>query len=103
MEDGLSGCEAIVLECNHDPDMLMTGPYPADLKRRIASRRGHLSNPECAAFATRLAACGMKRLLLAHLSETNNLPDLAFGEVQAALADTDVQIAVASPDAVVEL
>ena len=103
VEDGLSGCEAIVLECNHDPDMLMTGPYPADLKRRIASRRGHLSNPECAAFATRLAACGMKRLLLAHLSETNNLPDLAFGEVQAALADTDVQIAVASPDAVVEL
>lgn len=103
VETALSGCEAIVLECNHDPEMLLTGPYPADLKRRIASRKGHLSNPDCAAFASRLASCGMKRLLLAHLSETNNLPELAFGEVKAALADTNVHITVASPDAVVEL
>ncbi len=103
VEEGLCGCEAVVLECNHDPEMLMTGPYPYDLKRRIASRRGHLSNPDCAVFSARLAANGMKRLLLAHLSETNNLPDLAYGEVSAALAGTGVHIAVASPTDVVEL
>ena len=103
VEQGLLGCEGVVLECNHDPQMLMTGPYPYDLKRRIASRRGHLSNPDCAAFCVRLAAAGMKRLLLAHLSETNNLPELALGEVSAALAGTGVQIAAADPLHITEL
>ncbi|MBE6690226.1 MAG: MBL fold metallo-hydrolase [Ruminococcaceae bacterium] len=103
VEEALCGCEAVVLECNHDGDMLATGPYPFDLKRRIASRNGHLSNADCADFATRLAAKGTKRILLAHLSETNNLPELARGEVEAALAGTGVQISVASPTEIVEL
>lgn len=103
VEEALLGCEAVVLECNHDTEMLMTGPYPYDLKRRVASRQGHLSNIDCAAFSVRLAAGGMKRLLLAHLSETNNLPDLALGEVRAALAGTSVQIGAASPTDIVEL
>lgn len=103
VEQGLMGCEAVVLECNHDEEMLKTGPYPYDLKRRIASRRGHLSNTDCAAFSIRLAANGMKRLLLAHLSETNNLPELALGEVRAALAGTSVHIAAASPTDITEL
>ena len=103
VEQGLLGCEGVVLECNHDTDMLMTGPYPYDLKRRVASRRGHLSNTDCAVFSTRLAANGMKRLLLAHLSETNNLPDLALCEVKAALAGTGVHIAAASPTEITEL
>ena len=103
VEQGLLGCEAVVLECNHDEEMLKTGPYPYDLKRRIASRRGHLSNTDCASFSIRLAASGMQRLLLAHLSEINNLPDLALGEVRAALAGTSVCIAAASPTDVTEL
>ena len=103
VETGLCGCEAVVLECNHDEEMLMEGPYPYDLKRRIASRNGHLSNHDCAAFATRLAATGMRRLLLAHLSEINNLPDLALGEVSTALAGTGVQVAAAAPDHITEL
>ena len=103
VEQGLYGCEGVVLECNHDEEMLMTGPYPYDLKRRVASRRGHLSNADCAVFSTRLAANGMKRLLLAHLSETNNLPDLALCEVRAALAGTGVHIAAASPTEITEL
>lgn len=103
VEEGLMGCEAVILECNHDEEMLKTGPYPADLKRRIASRRGHLSNTDCASFSIRLAANGMKRLLLAHLSETNNLPELALGEVRAALAGTSVHIAAASPIDITEL
>lgn len=103
VEAGLLGCEAVVLECNHDEEMLMAGPYPRELKRRIAARNGHLSNVDCAMFAVKLAQSGMRRLLLAHLSETNNLPELALGEVRAALAGTSVHIKAAAPDAVVEL
>ena len=103
VEAGLCGCESVVLECNHDPEMLQDGPYPFDLKRRIASRHGHLSNGDCAAFCARLAATGTKRLLLAHLSETNNLPELALCEVKAALAGYGVHVAVAAPDHITEL
>ena len=103
VEAGLCGCEAVVLECNHDEQMLMEGPYPYDLKRRIASPKGHLSNHDCAVFATRLATNGMKRLLLAHLSEINNLPDLALCEVRSALAGTGVHIEAAAPDYITEL
>ena len=103
VENALLGCEAVVLECNHDEEMLMTGPYPFDLKRRIASRHGHLSNPDCAAFSARLAAAGMKRLLLAHLSEVNNLPELALGEVNAALGGCGVRVSAADPLHITEL
>ena len=103
VEQALTGCEGVVLESNHDEEMLMTGPYPYYLKKRIASRHGHLSNHDCAVFATRLAANGMKRLLLAHLSETNNLPELALNESRAALAGTAVHIAAASPTEITEL
>lgn len=103
VEAGLTGCEAVVIECNHDEDMLWDGPYPAELKRRIAARYGHLSNAACAALAAKLAACGTRRLLLAHLSETNNLPELALGEVCAALAGTDVTVRAASPTDITEL
>lgn len=103
VENGLCGCEAVVLECNHDEEMLMEGPYPYDLKHRIASVKGHLSNRDCAAFATRLATKGLKRLLLAHLSEINNLPALALGEVRSALAGTGVHVEAAAPDHITEL
>ena len=103
VEEALLGCEAVVLESNHDEEMLMTGPYPYYLKKRIASRRGHLSNRECAVFSARLAANGMKRLLLAHLSETNNDEELALGECRAALAGMAVSIRAASPTDIVEL
>jgi phosphoribosyl 1,2-cyclic phosphodiesterase len=95
--DGLMGCEAVVLECNHDIDMLKEGPYPYPLKQRILSRRGHLSNTDCATLAVRLAEHGTKHILLAHLSETNNTPDTAFDEVFGALAGSGVTVAVADP------
>ena len=103
VEAALTGCEAVVIECNHDEEMLLTGPYPADLKRRIASRYGHLSNRECAALCARLAAGGTKRFLLAHLSEINNEKDLALGEVTAALAGTSARVAAADPFITTEL
>lgn len=95
--EGLMGCEAVVLECNHDIDMLMEGPYPYILKQRILSRRGHLSNPDCAALAVKLSESGTKHLLLAHLSETNNTPGAAYDEVFGALVGSGVHVEIASP------
>lgn len=94
---GLFGCETVVLESNHDPKMLLTGKYPYDLKVRIRGRGGHLSNPESAELSAYLAEHGLKRLILAHLSEENNRPELAYDEHFAALAGTGVEIAVSAP------
>ena len=96
--NALTGCEAVVLECNHDPDMLREGPYPYYLKTRIASRFGHLSNGDCARFAAYLAEKGTQSFLLAHLSRENNTPDRALKTVRAAVPDSTVSIKVASPD-----
>lgn len=94
---GLLGCEAVVLESNHDEEMLKNGLYPYDLKVRILSRKGHLSNRDCADFACELYEHGTRHLLLAHLSEHNNVPDIAYDETNAALAGLPVHLMVASP------
>ena len=103
VRNGLMGCESVVLESNHDPEMLWGGPYPYDLKERIASRWGHLSNPDCAEFAAELTANGSKNILLAHLSQENNDPQLAYNEVLMAIADPSVNLRTAAPDAVTVL
>ena len=92
----LSGCESIVIECNHDETMLMEGPYPYDLKIRIKSKKGHLSNKDCAEFVSDLCFIGTKNILLAHLSEENNDPDLAFDEVWSAISDESINLKIAS-------
>ena len=94
----LEGCEAVVIESNHDEDMLKRGPYPYDLKKRILSNRGHLSNRASAAFGAYLASKGTRAFLLAHLSEENNTPEVALDEFISAIADPSVSVAVASPD-----
>lgn len=96
MKSALAGCESVVLECNHDLKMLMDGPYPYDLKLRIKSNKGHLSNADCASFASDLCLAGTKNILLAHLSEENNEPSLAFDEVFSAIGDESVNLKVAS-------
>jgi phosphoribosyl 1,2-cyclic phosphodiesterase len=83
----MSGAEAVVLEANHDPDWLRRGPYSASLKRRISSQRGHLSNRQAAEAAVALAPHGLKDLILAHLSKTNNSPTRACGTVSGALRE----------------
>ena len=83
----LRGADAVVLEANHDPDWLRRGPYSADLKRRVASRNGHLSNHQAAEAALALAPHGLKDLVLAHLSKTNNTPARACGTVRKALRE----------------
>lgn len=100
VEKGLTGCEAVVLESNHDENMLLDGPYPYDLKLRIRSRRGHLSNRDAAAFASFLAENGTEHFLLAHLSKENNMPVLAYEETFSALADEHLTLRVADPDGV---
>lgn len=99
----LSGCESVVIEANHDEVMLMEGPYPYDLKLRIRSNRGHLSNRACAELASELALIGTKNILLAHLSEENNEPSIAYDEVWSAIADEGVNLKVASQYEAVKL
>ena len=103
VREGLCGCEAVVLESNHDEQMLMDGPYPYDLKLRIRSNRGHLSNADSASLAADLAAHGTRAFLLAHLSEENNDPALALDEALSAISDPSVAVLVASPDRPTEL
>jgi phosphoribosyl 1,2-cyclic phosphodiesterase len=83
----MRGAEAVVLEANHDPDWLRSGPYSARLKRRISSSNGHLSNRQAARAALALAPHGLKDLVLAHLSKTNNSPARACGTVHRTLRE----------------
>ena len=100
---GLCGCEAVVLESNHDVEMLTEGPYPYDLKKRILSKRGHLSNKDSALLAAGLAKRGTSSFILAHLSEENNTPDTALDEFLSTVADGTVRVAVAHPDEPTEI
>lgn len=78
IEEMLLGCKAVVLESNYDDGMLSCSSYPYVIKRRIKSHLGHLSNIDCAAAAKTLVEKGTEHLILAHLSEQNNVPGLAF-------------------------
>lgn len=82
-----SGVRNIIIESNHDIEMLKSGPYPEFLKERILSERGHLSNTSCAEFVGELVGKGSKSFILAHLSEENNRPDIALKTVKDALCD----------------
>ena len=92
MRAGLLGADTVLLESNHDEDMLRYGPYPFYLKKRILSDRGHLSNAACAAFARELAESGTRRIILGHLSRENNTPGKAMAETGAALLGTDTEL-----------
>ena len=102
MTENLVGCRAAVIESNHDERLLMMGPYPYQLKLRIISDTGHLSNENAARLASMLCDGGARSILLAHLSEQNNSPDIALADVQSAVGD-GVKIAVALPNDVVKL
>lgn len=81
----LSGCNALVLECNHDLEMLMNGPYPASLKRRVAGKFGHLDNTTAASLLAGIDCSSLRHVLAAHLSQRNNLPTLATAALAGAL------------------
>ncbi|HHH43803.1 MAG TPA: MBL fold metallo-hydrolase [Gammaproteobacteria bacterium] len=73
----LLGLDAIILECNHDPDMLANGPYPPSLRQRVGGPFGHLSNQQAADLLARIDTDRLQHLVVAHLSEKNNRPELA--------------------------
>ena len=99
----ITGAELVQIESNHDVTMLQTGPYPYSLKQRILSPAGHLANTSCAAELYALAQNGTARFVLAHLSEQNNSPSLAYQTARNALASrgllegVDYLLRVASP------
>jgi phosphoribosyl 1,2-cyclic phosphodiesterase len=96
MVDRLRCCDGIVLESNHCPDMLTNGPYPESLKRRIRSKRGHLSNLAAASCLTTLGK-DVPQVILAHLSEVNNTPERVMVSARGGLGlfydDANVTVA----------
>ena len=92
MRAALLGADTVLLESNHDEEMLRYGPYPFYLKKRILSDRGHLSNAACAAFARELAGSGTRQIILGHLSRENNTPAKAMAETGRALLGTDTAL-----------
>jgi len=98
IEQCLNGCHALVLECNHDPDLLRTGTYPARLKARIAGRYGHLGNDAAAALLASLDTGRLQHVVAAHLSEQNNRPDLARAALAGALGCSADWIGVADQE-----
>lgn len=99
----LNGSFAVLLESNHDIEMLKKGPYPPTLKVRILSDKGHISNSACSAELAELLKSGTTRFILGHLSQTNNTPLLAKSSAEASLMDLgavngkDYILTVASP------
>ncbi|MBO4359847.1 MAG: MBL fold metallo-hydrolase [Eubacteriaceae bacterium] len=87
----LAGCGGVLIEANHDVDMLRTGSYPPVLKQRILSERGHLSNDDCGAALRELVASGCTRVILGHLSRENNMPLTALNTVCTLLGESGIK------------
>lgn len=98
MEHMLEGCDALVLECNHDVARLEAGSYPAGLKRRILGRYGHLDNAAAAQLLGRIAGGRLRHVVAAHLSEENNAPELAREALAGALGCAEHWIGVADQE-----
>ncbi len=94
----LDGCDALVLECNHDFDMLARGNYPQALKRRIAGAQGHMDNEAAGSLLDRIDRNKLRHVIAAHLSEQNNTPELARNALCRPLNCAPDWIGVASQD-----
>jgi len=98
VKEHLKGCSLLILEANHDEDMLLNGPYPWPVKQRIKSRTGHLSNEASKNLLKEVQHDRLKYVILAHLSTTNNTPQKALSEVGLAITDCHAQLDVATQD-----
>jgi phosphoribosyl 1,2-cyclic phosphodiesterase len=98
IEETLSGCDALVLECNHDAELLSRSEYPYSLKQRIGGRLGHLNNLDAADLLARLDNRKLQHIVAAHLSHKNNRPDLAVNALSAALKCVPEKIMVATQE-----
>ncbi|HEX9861296.1 MAG TPA: MBL fold metallo-hydrolase [Nitrospirota bacterium] len=102
----LKGSDMLFIESNHDPVMLKEGPYPWMLKQRVAGKEGHLSNDDAGRLLGELLHPGLMHVVLAHLSETNNLPELAYNTTRDVLtgkSSEHVRLSVAMQDRVGEI
>jgi phosphoribosyl 1,2-cyclic phosphodiesterase len=93
--DIMRGVDGILLEANHNLDMLKNGPYPYYLRQRISSKRGHLSNEQCGVFAADLEKSGTRLMILGHLSDKNNTCELAMSQVCGALHNPETTVDIA--------
>ena len=99
METRLSGCNGLILEFNHNLEMLKNGPYPLSLQQRVRSSQGHLSNEDGADFFKKIISSSLQVAVLGHLSETNNTPQLARLEAERILPDDwQAELMIASQD-----
>jgi len=98
IEQVLSGCDALVLECNHDSELLNNSDYPYSLKQRVGGRFGHLNNADAAALLSQLDNRKLQHIVSAHLSKKNNTPALARAALSRALACEDELIGVATQE-----
>lgn len=98
VEQTLSGCDALVLECNHDLQMLWSGGYPKWLKARIAGPFGHLDNASSARLLGALDRSRLQHVIAAHLSEQNNRPELARAALAGALGCAEDLVGVATQE-----
>jgi phosphoribosyl 1,2-cyclic phosphodiesterase len=98
IEKTLSGCDGLVLECNHDLNMLETGPYRDSLKKRVGGRLGHLDNQSAASLLARLDNSKLKHIIAAHLSAKNNTQYLAKQALSDALRCEINWVGVAEQD-----
>jgi len=94
----LDACDALVLECNHDAQMLQHGSYPATVKRRIGGLWGHLDNAAAASLLSRVGRSSLRHVVAAHISAENNSPMLAQAALSAALGCQPEWIGVATQD-----
>lgn len=94
----LAGCDALMLECNHDRGMLANSSYPASLKIRIGGAYGHLSNETSAEILAAVDRSRLKKVVGAHLSRQNNTPALASIALESALAGSDTEVMIACQD-----
>jgi phosphoribosyl 1,2-cyclic phosphodiesterase len=94
----LDGCDALMLECNHDPAMLAGGPYSASLKARVGGPLGHLSNAQAAGLLESIDSSRLQHVVAAHLSEKNNAPELARAALASALGCAADWIGVAGQE-----
>jgi phosphoribosyl 1,2-cyclic phosphodiesterase len=92
----LGGCDALVLECNHDRDMLANSKYPPSLKARIGGTYGHLANDSAAEILGAIDRVKLQRVICAHLSEQNNTPELAMAAMSAVIGSQSTEILVAT-------
>jgi phosphoribosyl 1,2-cyclic phosphodiesterase len=98
VQQKLSGCHALVVECNHDLDMLMGGAYPLSLKQRVAGRFGHLDNAAARHLVQNLERSHLRHLIAAHLSQQNNKPELARQALAEAVSCEPEWIGVAGQE-----